>query len=118
MSAQRDRDVPRQVGGADDVSAETEREVAWPAGRAFYALVKAQHTNIRRQLVAVQGSEDLRKLTTNVVGVRQAHECDSYSSGFENDGARAVEDVKVFVERKQGKGHAAPFVIARHEQDR
>src|SRR5215471_3785579 len=128
MSAQRDRHVPRQVGGADNVSAETERKVAWPACRAFYALVKAQHTNISRQIacaivgnllaVAFQGTEDLRKSRTNVGRVREAHECDSHSSGFEDDGARPVEDVKAFVERKQGKRHPAAFVIAGHEQNR
>ena len=37
---------------------------------------------------------------------------------FENVGARSVEDVQPFVQRQQGKWHAAAFVIAGHEQDR
>src|SRR5262245_27541426 len=111
MSAQRDRDVPGQVGNADHICPETEGEVPWAAGPAFNALTQAQHANISRQAVAVQGGEDLRKPATNVVRVRETHERNAYSACFEDEGARSVEDVQVVVQGQQGKGHAAAFVI-------
>jgi hypothetical protein len=42
MSAQGDRHVSGQVGGADDVGAEAEGEVARTTGRTFDAVMKAQ----------------------------------------------------------------------------
>ena len=80
--------------------------------------MKAQHAHISRYAIAVQGTKYFRKPATNIVKVREAHERDTYSACFEDEGARSVEDVQTFVQRKQGKGHAAAFVIARHEQDR
>jgi hypothetical protein len=41
MSAQGDRHVGGQVGGADDVAAEAEGEVARAAGRTFDTVMKA-----------------------------------------------------------------------------
>ena len=80
--------------------------------------MQAQHANVSGYPIAIQASEDFRKPAPNVVRERETHERDAYSACFEDEGARSVEDVQSFVQRQQGKRHAAAFVVARHEQHR
>jgi hypothetical protein len=117
VPAQRNRYVSGQVGVADHVWTETEGEVAWPAGRSFDALMKAQNANVSGYVVAIQTSDCFRKPAANVVSVRETHERDAYSACFEDESAWLVEDVQAFVQRQQRKGHAAAFVVPRHEQN-
>jgi hypothetical protein len=72
MSAQGDRHVSGQVGGADDVGAEAEGEVARTTGRTFDTVMKAQHAHIRGCGLATRSGEYLRKPTTNIVRVRES----------------------------------------------
>jgi len=48
-------------------------------------LVKAQHADVRRRVVATRLGEYPRKLTTNVVGIGEPDELDAYSVCFEHD---------------------------------
>src|SRR5437773_207551 len=82
VSAQHDSHVSGQVGGADYIRPEAESEIVWTTGRALYALVKAQHADVRRRVVATRLGEYPRKLTTNVVGIGEPDELDAYSVCF------------------------------------
>ena len=112
VSAQYDRDVARQVSGADHVWTESKREITWPAGRALDALVQAEHTYIGLQGFAVEGGQRFGKAPADVVRVRETHECGAYAACFDNESARSVKDMQTFVQRQQGKRNSAAFVVA------
>src|SRR5919201_3850640 len=110
VSAQRNRDVSGQIGGADHIRSEAEREVARATARALDALMKAQHAHIRRRVVATRSSEYLRKSTANIVRVREPDERDADSACVEDDAARPVENMQALMYCKQRIRDAASFV--------
>ena len=103
---------------SDHICSEAESETARTTGRALNALKKAQDADIRLRVFATRFGEYPRKLTTNVVGIREPDKLYLYSVCFEHDAARPVEHMQALVHCKQRIGYAAPFVITGNEQDR
>ena len=104
VSAQHDCDVPRQVGGPDDIGAEAKGVIPRTARRALDALMEAEHPDVRPGCTAACSGVGLGEPIADSVCVGESDECDTNSASLENEASRPVEDMQTLVYRQQRIG--------------